>query len=285
MRAGAIAVVLALGTSTAHAACEAPSTGAQIVQHASDAELAFSNLDVEAFFAASDAMRAAVPCVGEPLTRRVASQVHRFEGLRAVLERDNARAEASFAAARLAEPHHRLPTSLVPQGNPVREMYDAVNVGAGAYQVLEPAAEGTVWLDGGTLDRRPTEWPVVWQFLDLGGAVVETRLLSPADPTPTYVVGTPPTDDAIVLPQVAAPVPPRRGIDPRVVLGTATVVGAVVAVSAGSVSARNHKRFWDPDAPADDLELLKARTNTMTALSVAGALGTAGFGIGLAVSW
>src|SRR5688572_19383475 len=102
--------------SLASAACEAPTSTADLEAALLEARRSLERLDTTAFVTATDRVDAVVPCLGEPMTPHLAAEVHRTKGIRAVTER-NPDASRYFAAARSLEPAYKFPSTLIPEGN------------------------------------------------------------------------------------------------------------------------------------------------------------------------
>ena len=124
-----------------------------------------------AFKGATDQLDAAVPCLSEPLPPGLVAEVHRTKGIRAFGERDSAGAQQMFAAARTIEPGFRFPYNLIPDGNPIRDAYLALDLGARTTEELPPPGRGDLRFDGYTSRARPTSWPTVVQHVQADGTV------------------------------------------------------------------------------------------------------------------
>src|SRR5688500_15029340 len=102
----------------AAAQCDGPTSTADLEAALLDARRSLERLDGTAFGAATDRIDAVLPCLGEPMSRHLAAEVHRTKGIRAVTER-SPDASRYFAAARTIEPAYKFPSTLIPEGNPV----------------------------------------------------------------------------------------------------------------------------------------------------------------------
>jgi hypothetical protein len=126
--------MLIVGLSVAWAAdCERRLSTAELDGLLGDARRSLEKLDTELFVKTTDALDLAIPCLGEPLTRHLAAEIHRTKGIRAVSERDP-EAPLVFAAARTIEPAYKFPSTLIPEGNPVRLAYAEVDTSKGRWR-------------------------------------------------------------------------------------------------------------------------------------------------------
>lgn len=152
------------------------------------AEAYFSSLNVDGFKRATDEARALVPCLDEPVPRTLAAELHRFQGIRAFVDRDLAAAQRSFTSARSIEPDYSFPTYLVPEGNPLLAQYAAADPTDPATRKVGKPRKGRLQFDGEPSLDRPTERPTVAQHLDERGRVVSTAYLAPGDTLFAYEI-------------------------------------------------------------------------------------------------
>jgi hypothetical protein len=199
-----LAIALALAPATALAddlpaapveasVCEAPTTNDDVAIPLEAALRAYEGLDIPTFQDAASQAEGAVRCLGESISRGNAAEFHRVRALAAFLDAQESVCMKRFAAARAIEPQYRFPTTVVPEGNPVLSLYDAVDPEKGAMVTLPFPKDGTVRLDGATGMTWNRELPIVYQRIDAAGIVVETRVLAPNAPMPDYphLSGTP----------------------------------------------------------------------------------------------
>ena len=171
---------------TAAAACPTAAALSELNRDVDRAERAYGTLDLDGFMSSSDALRADLPCLGEPMTRVVAARIHRVEGLRGFVDSDRRAAAQSFAAARSLEPDYRFPEDLVPSGYPEWELYDAIDLTLGGSAKVDPMIDGYILFDGKVGPERPTEWAAIVQIINEEGEVVNTAYLRPGQPMPSY---------------------------------------------------------------------------------------------------
>lgn len=261
---------------SAFAACESPTTNEDLVVVLEKAADAYGALDRDTFEASLRDAKAIVPCLGQVISRPAAAELHRATALSAFLARDQDLARQRFAAARSIEPSYAFPDTLVPEGNPVRDLYTALDPKSSPILVLPTPEEGSLRLDGSVTAERATLFPVVFQRLDGDGAVVESVLLSPGAPPPTYAVGKGRADSKNGVAAKKSPMVPLL-----VVAGT--LAAGAIAVNVGANLSKkgyvNHMEMGGSDA-----EFIKAanqKRGTTNALTLtAGGLGLAAVGTG-----
>ncbi len=271
------ALLFLVATSLA-APCAAPSTSADVSASLTEAEAKFAELDVDGFNAASDRAFAALPCVSDKMTRALAAQVHRFKGLRAMIDRDPSLARQAFAASRTLEPGYSFPATLVAEDNPIRTEYAALDPAAGTLDNVPEPAEGALTFDGrDTGNRRPVTYPTVVQYVDAAGVVVHTAYLMPGQQMIDYPARTLPAVSAV---DPLPPEKPKRGLNVPL-LGGAGVLAIASGVMWG-VAGSSYGRYWDEADPITDPAELKSLRGTTNAMMI-GALGAAGGAVGLGV--
>lgn len=273
-----IAAFLFVASPALAAPCAAPSTAAEVAASFTEAEAKFTDLDVDGFNLASDRAFTALPCMSDAMTRGLAAQVHRFKGLRAMIDRDPALARQAFAASRTLEPGYSFPPSLVAEDNPIRTEYGALDPAAGTLDNVPEPAEGALTFDGrDTGNRRPVTYPTVVQYTDASGKVLHTAYLMPGAQMIDYPVRTLPT--ASVTDPVA-PEKPKRGVNIPLLGGAGML--AIASGAMWAVAGSSYGRYWDETDPITDPAELKSLRGTTNAMMI-GALGAAGGAVGLGV--
>lgn len=241
----------------------AAATSADLESTLEAAEASYATLDVDNLVAATDRALGQIDCVTDPIPRSLAAAFHRTQGLRAFADRDAIAARRWFAAARTIEPGYTFPESLVPPGNPLLDDYAAVDLIGGTTGPLKPGA-GRITIDGRDAAERPLSWPAILQVYDATGAVWDTELLRPGEPTPDYPKPT-----------------QKRGPTWALAAGTTTVVSALYLASA-----HNARSKWaSNDTPYDQLDDYRAKTNTRSTLSGLLFMGGLGLGVTAVIVW
>ncbi|TNE90902.1 MAG: hypothetical protein EP330_07005 [Deltaproteobacteria bacterium] len=246
----------------AWAGCDETTTAGQLRDSLSDAERAFAELDIASFQAATDRMRAQLPCVREVVPDEVIATTHRFEGLRRFADNDAEGAALAFAASRSLDPAYVLPEALVPLGNPVRTLYEGIDTTEPAVTWAPPPLEGHLRFDGAKDAQRPAEWPTLFQRFDGDGVNVDTAYLWPEDALPAY-------EARLVL------APKTRRMLPWVAVASAATIGAVTTYG---MAFSKRGTFLDPETPATELPGLQKQNHTLTLAS--GVLGGVALGAG-----
>jgi hypothetical protein len=265
--------------SAVAAPCTAPSTTTEVAAAFDEAEAKFTDLDVDGFIAATDRAFAALPCVSDKVTRSVAAEVHRFKGLRGMIDRDPTMARQAFAASRSLEPGYTFPASLVAEDNPIRTEFSALDPAAGTLDAVPEPAEGALSFDGrDTGNRRPVTYPTIAQYTDAAGAVIQTAYLMPGAQMIEYPVRTLPVTN--VIPD--EPVAPVKGKGINIPLLGGAGALAIASGAMWTVAGMSHARYWDTEDPITDVDELASVRGTTNAMMI-GALGAAGGAVGLGV--
>ncbi len=256
--------------STANAACDLPVGAEELHGALAAGEAAYGN-DVDAFVAAERRVSAAVPCLLQPLTPADAARVHRIVALRAYVERDPPRTVAAFAAARVAEPTYTLPLTLVPEGNPARADYVAVDVSAPKTLAVPPPTSGGLLFDGSPGLARPQAWPTIVQVITPDQSVAASAYVWPGDPLPLYATA-------------ATPKPTKNAAG-----RTLAFVGAGSALAAGGVYLAAFVVATDLRSNAGEMsreegEVLQDQANGLVLTSAGLGVVALGSGIAAAIS-
>jgi hypothetical protein len=268
--------------SVAHAACPTPQGAAELVSALDDAQEAYASLEVEAFREAMDGVHEKLPCLDEEVTRHLAAELHRFEGLLGFLDRDMERSQRAFASARAIEPNYKFPVTLVPDGHPVLAQYGALEPGTGGSVRLAEPLQGGILLDGAPTLLRPQELPVLLQRLDTEGSVLETVYLGPGDAVPPY--------PSRAAPLVAAPVPEGTGPAPDLVGAVRAGPNKKLLVGAGATALVSglfygaafliHSRYQNVETDVSRLDSLRRVNNGFVVASGATFVAAVGLGTG-----
>jgi len=266
--------------------CPEPTRTSQVRSALDEAYAQLEALDIEGFKGATDALDAVLPCLSEALPPRVVAEIHRTKGIRAFGERDPM-AEQMFAAARTIEPGYRFPTTLVPEGNPIRSTYQSVDISTAPREAVPRPGQGDLRIDGYSSTQRPTAWPTLVQYLTPEGSVGFTAYLAPDEPIPDYpLVAAPSPQPTLPMPlpePLPAPVPPTpqptTGPSAKIPLLVAAGVTGVGAGVAYGLAGAGQRRFKDPATPDADLDALRGQTNTLVLVGAFGGVATIGLTI------
>ncbi len=272
--------------SVAFAAAPSPgpcaATTTSLTQTVEEALRSVEHLEPDKFVAATDELDRLLPCLAEPMSRHLAAEIHRTKGIRAVSERDPD-ARTFFAAARALEPAYKLPSTLIPDGHPVRTEYAAFDLTTGGFDPIPAPQEGTLTLDANARLYRPTSWPTIAQYLSADGSVRFTVYLEPGAALPEYPVAN---ATGVVLPPFVPPPPPPGPLpapvkaSPKVPLGVAAITGAALTGVFLGVSGWSEARFKDLETPDEDLLAFRQRANSFVLASAVTGAASVGLGIG-----
>lgn len=177
--------VVGAGSGSARAAC--PSTGATLLQTAAKATEGYQARDKDAVKASVDELRSDLLCVATVLDPAQAAAVHRALALSAFLDGNTEVTRQAFHAARLADSSWTLPTSLAPEGHPLRAAWDAsASLADGAMETLGQRSDRRTWVDGRPGTQRPSDRPAVLQADLLDGTMVGSTYLMPGETLPSW---------------------------------------------------------------------------------------------------
>jgi hypothetical protein len=272
-----LSALLSLALAAEPADCSTALSVANLEERLRGAEEALAELDAEGFLARSDALVLALTCASEAIPPITAARVHRLQGLRLYIARDEEAAAAAFAAARTADPALSL-AGLIPEGHALHELYGLAPVDVARLAVPRPR-EGALRLDGAPTLERADHRPVLFQHLAEDGHVLETDWVPVDSPLPPY--------DALPLPPGAGgPVLPRHRAGRAMLglgVGLTVTAGALYGAAAASRSAffREHE-----DWGTAELEQAQRRTNTLTTVAaVFGGVGLGSGAVGVVFAW
>jgi len=253
---------------------------------------AFQEMDDADFSMYVDRTLEIIDCLEEPLAPADAARLHELLVLDAFFLDDLEGARRSLQSAINAIEGYQLPADLVPEGHPLRPMFDEVRAQAEAPGL--PLADETfrVTVDGTEADRIPTDRPVLLQRLDVTGAVLETRYVDPGGALPDWAPLQTPAQEA---PPPAEPTeawdeaPTSTGEGGRWwPYVTAGGVSAALAVSGGVFYGLTLNTYNQNDVATDPsmrgyyADELYPRFVTSVVLGVAGGIGIAATG---ALAW
>lgn len=270
-------MIFLTGLATAWAACAEATTNADLGAQLDEAMEAYAELDRTRFEAVLRRIKADVECLEEVIERENAAALHRATALSAFLARDEDLAGQRFAAARRIDPQFDFDEAVVPVGNPVRDLYDAFDIGDAPIEPLPEPAEGEILLDGEpTLDRRPL-LPTVFQRVDPDQVLQVSMLLNPGAAPPAY---------RALPPEPTATVGKKGPMVPLLVAAGALGVGAIGTSIGAAFSRKGYTRHIDDGPQGDTNAFFKTadrKRSTTNALSVTSlGFGVAAVGVGTA---
>lgn len=250
-------LMLALVSSASAADCLSKSTVEQITAKFDAAEKAYADFEVDLFASSLDEVAIMLPCFDAPMTPELAARYHRMRGLRLFIERDSARAQQAFAAARAIDPAYEFPTTLIPPTHSIRTQYSAIDVANPAKSPAPTPVEGHLSFDGTQTLDRPTDWPTIVQVYNGGSELQATAYVFPTDPLPAYKA---------IAPVVSKAVAVRKPVSPKVIFAIGAGAAAVGAGVLYVMAESSEREFfaYDESYTTSDLEAMQANTNGLT---------------------
>lgn len=275
---------LAVAARPARAACSSPTTPDEVARHLSSADVAFAELDADAFTGALGQARSAIPCLDRPLTAGQAAAWHRAEAFQAFLERDHATVVQHFRAMLAASPGYRLSEDIAPEGHPLRIDFEiAQGLPAEPTRELPAPREGVLRVDGRLSTQAPRTLPYLLQQVDEQGRVLVSATVASGSTMDVY----PAKEGTARAPgkESGGKKAGIRGIS--VPLVAAAVVSGGTSAALYGLSQAKVEQFWDPATPveADGLARLQRQANTSASLSLGLGLVAAGTGTAAVLSF
>ncbi len=265
----------------------------EITDAADSAEASFSSVDVPGFTAARSELLSRLACAREPLSPQAIARVHRVQALGSQVDGKPARVPQALAALFAAEPGHQMPTTLVPDGHPVRQQITpammALRDDPGF--LLPVPASGWIEAEGTAVKAAPVQRAAVLQQVDGQGQVVATHYWWPDEASVGWLV---PVEKGIDTgaPAVAAKAPREPSAWGRRAPFLAATGASLVASGVLFAMAADGRAEFDAIEPLDesatdeqrsalrgDLGEMQAEVNTLAYASYA----AAGVGVGLGV--
>ena len=269
--------MLLILASFAHAStCAAPSHAADIAAKLAAAEKAYATFDVDAFSSSLDEAALMLPCVDDKIDPMLSASYHRMLGLRWYIERDSAKADQAFAAARSVDPTYSFPETLIPAGHSVRTHYTAIDPSTAPTETMGAPLAGQVLLDGNPTVVRHTTLPTVAQVIDKDAHVAATRYLLPGDAMLPYPAAAAPKSESLAT---------ARPLNPKIPIAIGAGVAAIASATLYVMATNAEEKFntYDANITMKELEAERSQTNGLVLGSVgAGVLAVAG-GVGTVI--
>ena len=266
-------------TSAAFASsdCVGPAVdNAQLVATMDQAEVAFAALDLSSFQTAMDLAVFSVACLNDPLRPQDAARFHRLQGLRQFVAGEEQGARASFRSARSAQPEYSFPTSLVPAGHAIRDLY--VRSPPSSLKIPAPVPQnGELWIDGEPSELWDNQSPALLQVIS-DGAVISTHYMLPGDALP-FDIKRPEEGTLFLEPEEQAP-RLESGLSrlhrPRFFIGLGLGAAAIGTFAMASKAAATYQQ---PNAAWGEPELRRQEQLTNGLTIGAGVFGLASAGM------
>ena len=262
-------IALLLQTAFAGAAgCDAPALADAIGR----AEVAFTAMDGSAFDAAIADARSSFECQVDPLTPILCADWHRVLALDAFLRDDGSNTVQSFHAALNTTPGYDLPSTIAPQGHPLRDHFEQAKLMApGGTLDLALPSEGWLAVDGQRSETAPAGRPFVFQRFDDDGSVLETRYVELGAPMPVY-----PTEGGGNVASEGTVKKKRSGA----LIGTGIALGVASAAMYGAAFVT--RADYDEAVEDGNVDVIEG-AHTATNALVIGSIGALGVGATLVI--
>jgi len=251
--------LLLLLISPAFAACDKPSDASAISANASAAQLAMASLDMDALAKSVAEARGALACLASPINPLDAASYHALMGIDAFNGGDMDAATVSFQAAIASTPDFRLPAIIAPVGGPLDAIVAKARGMVSLGSLVLPPYDGIILVDGVSSVTYPRDRPWILQLVSRKGEVTDTRYLAPGDELPRWA--PPPTAFQRVLPKLRE--------KPNVPFAIAAGTTAAAAGTLYALGGTWHADYLDPATPYEDLDGLRAQSDTALGASIA----------------
>lgn len=273
---------LTAGVAHARDGCPELVSTAALSRHISEADMAFSTMDEEAFRTARWTAQRAIPCLGEPIQAGQAAAYYRMEALGSFVDQNHAQTVGFFKSMLRVAPHYLLPQAMAPDGHPLRVNFE---VAQGSMPVegapVQRAGDGVIRIDGRVGTEFPKDRPYVYQHVSDSGIVLTSTVVGIGVEPPRY--GTMRGfQNANAGRDIGANKSVKRSSSPiRVNVPLASIAGGAAAVAGitYAMAVSSETKFWDPTTKQTELKGLKEQTNTM--VWVSGISGTVALGTGV----
>ena len=275
--------MLMVSTASAKDGCPQLVTTAALSRFISEADMAFSTMDEQAFRTARWSAQRAVPCLGEPIQPGQAAAYYRMEALGNFIEQQHAQTVAFFKSMLKVAPHYLLPEAMAPDGHPLRVNFEvAQGTVAPEGKPVSRAGDGVIRVDGRVATQFPQDRPYLFQHVSDAGQVLTSTVVGIGVDPPRY--GTMrgyQNANAGTRQGASSPTPINRERKPIAFNVPLAAVAGGAAVLSGityALAVSSETKFFDRTTPRQDLAQLKKNTNTL--VWVSGSAATVAVGAG-----
>jgi hypothetical protein len=255
------------------------------------AEARFGVRDKPGVLQSAAKAREIVPCLNEEVNASTSARFHRVQGFSAYLEKQTESARLWFAASRMVQPAYALPSSLVPEGHPLHQLYTTSAAPIDTERIAAPAG-GEIRFDGKSSLDRPLKRPSLYQYIAATGQVEISQVLEPGLemklPSHTPLVATAPPVATPVAPAKATPSSRKSVLRTGLLAGSgAALVGAGVLYAAALNARTQYQATPVVAANRGELEQLYKSNRTLATTSgiCAGTALSLGIGAVLVGRW
>ncbi|MBW2254686.1 MAG: hypothetical protein JRI25_08835 [Deltaproteobacteria bacterium] len=252
--------------------CAQPSTSSMLAQTLAKADSAFVEMDLTRFEETHFTASRQLECLEELVNPADAAAYHRLEALAAFVAEDDHATRASFRASLSIQPLFTLPERIAPPGNPLDALYgETAAMGPSPTALLTPPPDLVLYVDGARSDIRATEQPFILQGAALSGQIGHTGYVPEGNPIPAWASAARPEETPPPPPE---PVPQNQAKGALFIASgtTIAIAGVLYGYAWGSRGL-----YDDPNASLEELDALRARTNTATVTSLV--VGSVGAGL------
>ena len=190
-------VLLVAGLARAECPEDALATA---IRSATEIESAFANLDDARFDAAHTRLKEAIPCITVELAPSDAVAIHRARAIGAFVDGDDATSRKSWLAVRDLQPDWKPSAALMPEGHPMRQLWEAPVDQPTPEVPLKEAPKGGWNIDGTRQNGVPTYRAFILQGFDETGTGIYTGYLYSNTEIPTLGVEMVPSERVSAVP-------------------------------------------------------------------------------------
>ena len=281
--------VLSITVASAREGCPETVSTATLALHITEADMAFSTMDENAFRSARWTAQRAINCLGEPVQPGQAAAYYRMEALGSFLDQNHAQSVGFFKSMLRIAPHYILPEPMAPIGHPLRVDFEVAQGSMPLGGVaISKAADGVIRVDGRVGTEFPRDRPFLMQHQLNDGRIQFSAVVGiGVEPLPYATKrGLQGANAGKRVVQAVDQVQRNRGQNPvNMPLAAVSAVSVAVAGISYVVEMSHEAEFNDATTSRAQLSGLRDNTNKMVLLSgaaVATALttGVAAFVVG-----
>jgi hypothetical protein len=248
----------------AHAQAECPPAAlAEAMQHVGEMKSAYTANDSDAFDVAATALLGTLPCIDDPVSPKMAVELHHIMGLRAFANQDDMGAQRSLSAVRELAPEWRPNEGTLEKDSALYRFYEMQLPTESIPLAAHPP--GGWLIDGTPGDAIPGHRAFVLQALGKDGEVVFSGYFSSPSTLPVFDF---PTGQA------------RRNIRVGGSIGAGALLAGALVIEIASATARS--RADDPALSGAEKLARLERSDTLRTVGIGLAIGG---GVGGGLTW
>jgi len=270
--------VLSITAASAREGCPELVSTATLARHITEADMAFSTMDENAFRSARWTAQRAINCLGEPIQPGQAAAYYRMEALGSFLDQSHAQSVGFFKSMLRIAPNYILPEPMAPMGHPLRVDFEVAQGSMPMAGVpIQKAADGVIRVDGGVGTEFPQDRPFLMQHQLSDGRIQLSAVVGiGVEPLPYATKrGLQGANAGKRVAQSVDKVQRKRGPSSvNMPLAAVSAVSVAVAGISYVVAMGHEAEFNDATTSRNQLSGLRGKTNNMVLLS-GGAVATA----------